>query len=238
MKRFLPILLLLMGFTACLKYPYPYRMNDVEPILANRKIAILPCNLMYENKYSQNLTRKRIIEDSIKSELNRSGFEVINQSEINKDIDSIQAIFGGFYNSKTGEIDTSIVNAFSKVAVTYVFSKHNVSAILIPYLRVTKAYLTSSGYAWDGRLVKYSWGIGNLRGYTNALSLYVRIFNSDQKIVFDNSGGIQPLSLFKVSAGGFVAVEDKSILSDPQDLRKAIKIVFKPIWEKMNNKKK
>lgn len=234
MKRLVLNLVMIFVLTSCYTYPYLYHLDNVDNMFVNRKIAIMPCNLIYENKYSKNSIIRTIIEDSIKIRFQKFGFEVINPYFLNKDIDSIKSKFGGFYDVKTGEIDTSKVNGFRRDLMQHIFTKYGITSFLFPNLVIVKAFIQNGGYCWDGRFV-HSFGIGNTFGQTSALSLYVQIYDAKEKMIFDNAGGIQPL--YKVqSFEGFIEPKDDEILKKSKDLSKALHIIFKPINEKLNYK--
>lgn len=233
MKRFILYLLIIVLISSCFSYPYVYHMDNIESIIVKRKIAIMPCNFIFENNYSKDLRIKNIIEDSLRIRLKQNGFEIINSNYLYKDIDSIKFKYDGFYNVKTGELDTSKVSGFRRDLIHCVCEKYKVTSILFPDLVVRKALIQNGGYCWDGRFY-YSFGLSNTYGQTIALSLYVRIYDIDGNVVFDNAGGIQPLS--KVRTPGFQDTKDNEILKKPKDLSKALHIIFEPLNVKLNNK--
>ena len=228
------LLLVTLTQISCSTYPYSYHYHPTNDFMSTRKIAIMPFNLLSQNKYSNN---RYIINSSIEAiinELQNMKFEYIEGTKINNVIDSLKNAFVNFYDAKTGKLDTSILHKFIDTSNKVLIEKYGVTSILYPYLIVAPAIINNSTFLWHGRAYVVFSQSG--RGQASALSLYVRIYDKNQEMIFDNAGGIQPLD--KIYFNGFKEIDEKELLKNPNDIIEAVNIVFKPIKEEIAKKKK
>jgi hypothetical protein len=229
MKKIFFYCSILITVFSCNTYPYTYHIGPVENITANKKIAILPSNFIVQGEISKIERVNSMITDSLERRFKKYKFEVIGVSQFGKEIDSIKASYGGFFDTNTGKADTVKVKDFHKKTTAFIINKYRVTSILYPYLTVTKAIVENSGIRWHGRS---RYVPGNIKGSVPALSLYIEIFDTKEKLIFDNAGGIQPLSKIDYFANT-KSVNKDEILKDPADLHEALEIIFQPILQKL-----
>ncbi len=233
MKKTLLYLLGILVFTSCSTYPYAFHLEETSGITSKKKIVVMPLNLSIESKYTKIDRVNKTVIDSVERKLRSYHFEVVSNELIKHDMDSLKESYGGFFSSKTGKADTSKVNSFYKNSMDFVIKKYDVTSILIPYLIVQNARIENHAINWHGRSV-YSFRVGNATGNMPALSLYINIYDKNRKLIFDNAGGIQPLS--KLNFLKFESISEDELLADPKDLSEAIKIVFEPVNERFYRK--
>jgi hypothetical protein len=226
--------LILLSLHSCYTYPYLYNYDKKNDLLSERKIAVMPCNLVSANKYIEIQRIRDSITEGVVGELKSNGFNVIYGKDINEALDSLKFNFENLYNPKTGIPDTTVINKFIKTSNDLVINKFGVKYVLYPYLLIVPAHVTNSVTCWHGR--QYGFSFASVQGQVSALSLYIKIYDKDYTRIFDNAGGIQPLD--KIYAYGARRISDEELLKDPKDLNKALSIVFKPLREEIEKSKK
>lgn len=225
-KVSLPLLLFIVGFSSCSTYPYAYYLDKKWKSHKNEKIVIMPMNYNTNNELSKNINYSQLVETSISNELKLDSFEVIHSENLVASLDSIKKSCGYFYNPMTGEPDTVVFKRFKAMTNDFAFKKLGANFILYPYFIYTLAYLGNSRVAWHGRSF-YNYWYGNWFGKVSALSLFVRIYDNKQEVVFRNAGGIMPLS--RLNKGKIETIPIEEIKFDPEDVKVAVDIVFTPI---------
>jgi hypothetical protein len=221
--------IVLLTLFSCSNLPYLYQYNPSDDFLAERNIAIMPCNFFAINNYSvrKNVTNATI--DAIKLELQINKFQFVEGEIIINSIDSLTKEFSNFFDPKTGIPDTSTINRYKKAINDMVFNKFGVTSILYPYIIVAPARIYNYAFRWHGRA--FSIFPYQVMGQASALSLYVKIYDKNQNLIFENAGGIQPL--YKVTMAHLIGVNDDEIFKNPIDIHEATKIVFKPVRQEI-----
>ncbi len=215
---------------SCNTYPYTFHMDSVENITAKKKVAILPCNFTLQGGIAKVERINKTVTDSLERRFKKYRFEVVGVEQFGKEIDSIRATYGGFFDANTGKADTTKTKDFYKKTTDFIINKYGVTSILYPYLIITKAKVENGGIRWHGRSSGDVYG--NMTGQMPALSLYISIKDVNEKLIFDNAGGIQPLGKITYLAK-IKDISEDELLRNPSDLHEALKIIFQPIFQKL-----
>jgi hypothetical protein len=213
---------------SCGTYPYVYRYDAGNESFKNRKVAVVPLNVFVENDFSKSERIKQLVNDSLYARLVKNNFEVVDPIKVSELADTLKNKMGGFFNSNTGEIDTLKTKKFRMLLIDSLVKRYNVSGVLFPSFIFLSAAFSNYTIRWHGR--SYVIRSGSTYGRMGVMSLYVRLYDRQYKMVFDNAGGIQPID--KITFKGFVRIDADDILRDIRDLSKALEIIFKPLQQK------
>jgi hypothetical protein len=222
------ILLVVCIFIGCNTYPYDFIVNSVETIYTkNKSIAICPFAFWKDSVDSIHLVAFSILEDSIAGRLNSLELNVIKSDKTKETVTRIENKYGGFYNIKTGELDTTKLNNCKGEIIVKLCDSFNLSGVLFPSLVYAKAKVDNGSAFWHDR-IEGTTPFVVLNGQITALSILVALYNCNNKIVLKNCGGFSLLDEFN-SMGERKRMSENKYLINARNTSKALDIVFKPI---------
>src|SRR5262245_39610588 len=189
-----------LAITACAHAtPYdPFRVPP-EQIRANvRVLAVGP--LIVPRDLENPEPVKARFQQLIEAQFREAGYTIVGPGETRPVWDSLAAESHGLYDPVTGEPDAAKVRAFHDAVYRELKTRFGVDAMLLSALWVVPAKLEDDVARWDGtsqgagrkKFWKAVLGVSH-SGTIPALSLHVRLADSDDKDLYENRGGIQVL---------------------------------------------
>jgi len=194
--------------------------------------------------------KELVVPDSVKAkfesllaaELRGAGFTVIASEQEQALWNSMTDSVGGFYDPKTGEVDT----VKSRIVWDKVYSRlrtnFGVDAIMYPSILIVLAKFNNGKAEWDGtsegvqkgKFWTFLSGTSH-SGTTRALSISITLKDSNFVTLYLNAGGIQALD--KVGPfGGFEPVSQEELFAKEERNVKAVRLALDPLLGRKKEK--
>ena len=216
---------------SCSTYPYLYHFEQNNCLNSQQKIAVMPLNLIIENRFSKDERINKIIMDALIDRLRYTNNMVVDLRNNIVDFDSIKKQCEFFFDPYSGKLNINALDNYLKICNEYVAKNYGVCSTVYPSLIFTTAVADHYSIRWHGRQ-RYS----NYFGSLPAMSLYVKVVDSNNKMIFDHAGGLQLLIKFEWFSYSDLTVKDA--LKNPSDIEKSLDIIFKPVEKRKYSKKK
>jgi hypothetical protein len=221
----------------CQSFPYQFKLNSIETIFRkSNTIAIAPFSFWEDSINEKHIQPYSVFEDSIGCRLRTIGLKSIKSKELGNMFADLRNKYQGFYNMKTGKLDTLKLGKYRSEAIAYLCDSFKVCGVLFPRLILTNAKVINSSICWHGRIYGTTPFV-SMNGKVPALSLLISIYNCNNEEVFKNAGGLTPFAEFN-SIGNEIKIEEGKLLTNSNNTSKAMDILFEPINQELKEKKK
>lgn len=227
------IALVAAGAIACgpKRVPYdPFKVPREQFIPGLKVVALAPMEAPNDLE-NADAVKARFLA-TIEARLRDAGIAVIPPAEVGPILAATAEWRGGFFDPKTGQLDTAKLAGAREEALANVAAKFGrADAILVSDIRVVRAALVHDTAQWDGTSESVStsaWkivlGVSH-SGWVRALSLVVRLTGSKGNNLYVGSGGIRVLS--KIGVGGSsVPVPQGDLFADEERNAKAVSLAL------------
>lgn len=183
-------------------------------------------------------TRLSAFRSELEAELKRAGFEVVEGNKVaaihDREFRSAGRIFDRDFGTQDDAAFAKAQDAFYRAANAELGCDAMANARIV----VVVAAVIGGDAKWDGARVPVP-GAGDGGGRVAALSLWLTLRAPDQKVLYFNTGGIQPLVGFeqKTFFGNPEPVEldQSSILGVASNNSRAIRLVLEPFFPEQSS---
>lgn len=212
-----------------------------------KTIAVMP--LIARHDVPNRAQVEQRIEQAIAARLEGAGIAVIPASVMRELEDKVRGALGGYYDTRTGEVDEKRAEAFESHTHSEFRRLHPAEAWLYPVIEMRRAFANAGFASWDG-VQESSVGADSatagalkapqVMGSLPALSLHVVLVTPDGNTLYSQYGALQLLEYFdeanfaKTLFGAqerleFIPVDRESIVADPAREQRAIAIALDPL---------
>jgi hypothetical protein len=211
----------------------PFATGREDFLSKVQTIALAPVS--FENVHEAQNDFAQQVNDLVESELRQAGFKVVSSSvyqSINQQTpyESDLAVNPSTEKATTQELQKRQNRIHEKLA-----DQHDVDAFLYPEVTAVTARFFQTGAKWDGvsesTTGKYglgcSAGTENKKGTMPALSLRLKLIDSDGIVQYDRNGGIQLLSHYR--SQGFKRVPESELYRDEDRNQQAVQVAVGPL---------
>lgn len=214
-------------------YPYDFDIETYQKLPNAKKVILVPTQLFNPQHKGRN-DKYSALDLTIKSYLEKEGFEVFTPNQIVELWNDNKLLEGGFYDQETGEIVSSRVIKAIEKTITHLKKKAGISLVIIPNIQYHTIELSKNSLnkaVWDGvsREVDSSYVSGARWMEHRAMSLLINVIADDfLNPVFRGKGGVGFITE-NVEKGGVSFRGKKTFDNVPEDnILEAIEIAFYP----------
>lgn len=223
----------------------PFRVPDSDLRQEVHRLCLDP--ITSEIELADGDPRLASFEELIAQGLGSAGFEVVGTKETRRAREEVDAMLGETFDPHTGEpIAGSALAGASRIREGLT-AKLDCDAFVGSVLAVVVAFWSDRVVLWDGREVfadgrdaSHQVGvairdayIGGVRGWgaIPALSLQLSIRDHEDRVIFWNAGGIQPVATLRSVPYQlrWDPVPDDRLLNDPASNRAAVDLALGPL---------
>jgi hypothetical protein len=240
--RYIPLTVATIIFlftSACATLPVytdtPFRATKEELHMKIKTIALKPLDIPDGLGNSEKINA--IFEPLIMLKLHNAGFSVvesINYTEIWKR--SCEQV-GGVVDPATGKSVDSRIQAAQLLCLEILKTVFHADALLTPKIEIVPAKFSDCKARWHGtseQIDEVVLGIfcvsGNMFGTVSALSLVVRVEDTQKNLLYVNSGGIQVLQRLEgFLVKDIVAVNEANLFTNNERNQTAVSIALGPL---------
>ena len=213
-----------------------------EEVLAKcKRVGLIPLSRpLVTGSDPESSTR---VEAALRHALEQAGFTVVGSDAYTKAYDRFNHAVGGIYDPMSGNARKNAYQGVVSNAVREFFTQEQLGCIAYVRALDIKATTSDNFANWDGA-VEYIDGQANStlmrvwsgntgNGTLPALSLNLQLLNSEGKVIFSRSGGVQLLAYFDrhhgTTGSDFLMVPRAKLLLDDQRIERALTNVTVPL---------
>ncbi len=215
----------------CDKHQKPFRVPSADLRAAVHTIALTPVWLQAE--VHDSIRRRTLALDSLlAATLEAGGFSLVPATVAESLWSAIRDSSGALYDAATGRPDSARMEAARERFRTTLHGEFQADGILFSSVVGVAARFDDGSAQWDGakqplanfgkRFVQALLKGGTYEGKTAALSLRTALVGVDGRLLYDNRGGLQIVSIPR--AGKFIDVPESELLADTARVRGAVHI--------------
>jgi hypothetical protein len=220
-----------------------------------KRVGMLPVEL--PEKFRDRDDARRTLQDAVATYLRAAGFQVVGSTTYQEGFDRLNRERGGMYDAATGELKREVAAAVREGARAEFASKQQLDGFILLQVQPTSANCIGYYATWDGvhersdgagppinvDLEKLS--RGEKLGSLPALSLWLRIANKQDQVLFERRGGIQLSSYLEPPKASYVAYEatfsrfppvaTADLLNDSKRIDRAARVATLPLVREANS---
>ncbi len=211
----------------------PFKVERAQIYKEVRTVGIMPLAIPWKVDHKDRIRAE--LESSIAAKLREGGFSVISSEGYSQIYESMKASVGPLYDPNTGELLKEKHDSLVEHAKREYLRKNKPNALLYSGIQVVKANWSGNHAIWHGvdepttgkEGFWASLAASSSYGTIPALSLVLVLKDPQEKVYYNNFGGIQLVQWLK--GGTFVDVPGNQLLTDSERNERAVTITLMPL---------
>ena len=208
-----------------------------------KRVGLLPVRM--PNYFEEREDVKNALAELVTQYLSQAGMDVVPSASYVKSYDRLNQQLGGIYNVDTGDIKADVYAAVTENAEReFIENEHLNGMVLISVKRTEASFYGSDAYFNGAQecilgrkppngLADFLFGNSNLRGTLSAYAVVVQVLNTQDKVVYGRSGGIQLANYYDPNSKGgvnnFLFVPSKDLFLDRARLERGVRLATDPL---------
>jgi hypothetical protein len=197
------------------------------------KVAMVPVFMKPDGRIAADSEREvRLVGSSIAARLKRSGIKTLRYTAWTTCWAEGVPRYPGLLDAKTGQTEKELRKRLFADCASALGKRSGIDAVVEPQLKIVSAAVAAGQVRWHGveqdlrSPGQLSSASGDGGVTAPAISLFVRVFDLEGELVFENAGGVEVAP--KLESRDRLATRD-DILTDEGKVRRAVEIAFEPL---------
>jgi len=198
-----------------------------------KKVALVPLFMKRDGTVGADGEGKaRLVGSSIAARLKRSGIRSLRYTAWTECWARSAKRHGGLFDPRTKQAAKELHQLRFGECARELAKRSDIDAVVEPDLQIVDAPMSAGQVRWHGvqRELRSFGTLSRSDGYYDetvpALSLFVRVFDLNGDLVFENAGGIEVVA--EIEGRGQLEARD-DILTDESRVHRALELVFEPL---------